>query len=146
MGKRITPGLGESAERVLRASGDPFAGDDALSHLLPANYRQHMIESGMDLDAKAFNMFFTKSDAFVTSAKGPVTPPKHVSLLDYEIELALTSGGRSSRKVTVTRERPGDSRPRRRHCERLTPATRAAAANAILQGQELSRLARSAPG
>ncbi len=54
-----------------------------------ANYRQHMIESGMDPDAKAFNMFFTKSDASVTSAKGTVTPPKHVSLLDYEIELAL---------------------------------------------------------
>ncbi len=28
-----------------------------------ANYRQHMIESGMDPDAKLFNMFFTKSDA-----------------------------------------------------------------------------------
>ena len=25
-----------------------------------ANYRQHMIESGLDPDAKTFNMFFTK--------------------------------------------------------------------------------------
>ncbi len=54
-----------------------------------ANYRQHMIESGMNPDAKAFNMFFTKSDASIASAKGTVAPPKHVSLLDYEIELAL---------------------------------------------------------
>src|SRR5271165_3840507 len=54
-----------------------------------ANYHQHMIESGMDPDAKAFNMFFTKSDASIASAKGTVAPPKHVSLLDYEIELAL---------------------------------------------------------
>ncbi|HEX7941793.1 MAG TPA: DUF2437 domain-containing protein, partial [Gemmatimonadaceae bacterium] len=28
-----------------------------------ANYRQHMIESGVDPDAKRFNMFFEKSDA-----------------------------------------------------------------------------------
>jgi 2,4-didehydro-3-deoxy-L-rhamnonate hydrolase len=47
-----------------------------------ANYRQHMIESGMDPGAKAFNMFFTKSDASIASAKGTATPPKHVSLLD----------------------------------------------------------------
>ena len=54
-----------------------------------ANYRQHMIESGMDPDAKLFNMFFTKSDASVASARDRVTRPKHVSLLDYEIEIAL---------------------------------------------------------
>ena len=69
-----------------------------------ANYRQHMIESGMDPDAKAFNMFFTKSDASVTSAKGTVTPPKHVSLLDYEIELALIFRRPIVSAVTVTRE------------------------------------------
>ena len=54
-----------------------------------ANYRQHMLESGMDPDAKLFNMFFTKSDASVASARERVTRPKHVVLLDYEIELAL---------------------------------------------------------
>jgi 2-keto-4-pentenoate hydratase/2-oxohepta-3-ene-1,7-dioic acid hydratase in catechol pathway len=54
-----------------------------------ANYRQHMIESGMDPDAKLFNMFFTKSDASVASARDHVTRPRHVALLDYEIELAL---------------------------------------------------------
>ena len=54
-----------------------------------ANYRRHMIESGMDPDAKLFNMFFTKSDASVASAHGRVTRPSHVVLLDYEIELAL---------------------------------------------------------
>ena len=69
-----------------------------------ANYRQHMIESGMDPDAKAFNMFFTKSDASVTSAKGTVTPPKHVSLLDYEIELALVFRRPIASTATVTRE------------------------------------------
>ena len=69
-----------------------------------ANYRQHMIESGMDPDAKAFNMFFTKSDASVASAKGTVTPPKHVSLLDYEVELALVFRRPIVSATTVTRE------------------------------------------
>src|SRR5580693_2140483 len=54
-----------------------------------ANYRQHMIESGMDPDAKLFNMFFTKSDASISPARGLVRRPQHVALLDYEIELAL---------------------------------------------------------
>ena len=69
-----------------------------------ANYRQHMIESGMDPDAKAFNMFFTKSDASIASAKGTVTPPKHVSLLDYEVELAMIFRRPIVSAVTVTRE------------------------------------------
>src|SRR5271166_2554718 len=67
-----------------------------------ANYRQHMIESGMDPDAKPFNMFFTKSDASIASAKGTVAPPKHVSLLDYEIELALVFRRAVRGPVTVT--------------------------------------------
>jgi 2-keto-4-pentenoate hydratase/2-oxohepta-3-ene-1,7-dioic acid hydratase in catechol pathway len=67
-----------------------------------------MIESGMDPDAKAFNMFFTKSDASVTSAKGTVTPPKHVSLLDYEIELALVFRRPIASAATVTREQLRD--------------------------------------
>ncbi len=73
-----------------------------------ANYRQHMIESGMDPDAKPFNMFFTKSDASVASAKGTVKPPKHVSLLDFEIELALVFRRPISSAVTVTRDQLKD--------------------------------------
>ena len=69
-----------------------------------ANYRQHMIESGMDPDAKLFNMFFTKSDASVASARDRVTRPKHVSLLDYEIELALVFRRAIDKPVAVTPE------------------------------------------
>ena len=47
-----------------------------------ANYRRHMIESGMDPDAKAFNMFFTKADASISPAIGVVQRPTHVALLD----------------------------------------------------------------
>lgn len=56
------------------------------------NYRQHMIESGMDPDAKHFNMFFTKSSASVHVPKGQIVKPRQVQLLDYEIELCLVLG------------------------------------------------------
>ena len=67
-----------------------------------ANYRQHMIELGLDPDAKTFNMFFTKSDASISAANGIVHRPAHVALLDYEIELALVFRRSVSSPVTVT--------------------------------------------
>jgi 2-keto-4-pentenoate hydratase/2-oxohepta-3-ene-1,7-dioic acid hydratase in catechol pathway len=63
-----------------------------------------MVESGMDPDAKLFNMFFTKADASVCSGREKVTRPAHVKLLDYEIELALVFRRPISSAVTVTRE------------------------------------------
>ena len=54
-----------------------------------------MIKSGINPDAKLFNMFFTKSDASIGSAHEVVARPPHVKLLDYEIELALVFRGRS---------------------------------------------------
>jgi 2-keto-4-pentenoate hydratase/2-oxohepta-3-ene-1,7-dioic acid hydratase in catechol pathway len=73
-----------------------------------ANYRQHMIESGMDPDAKLFNMFFTKADASVCSGREAVTRPAHVKLLDYEIELALVFRRPISSATTVTPETLSD--------------------------------------
>ena len=96
-----------------------------------ANYRQHMIESGMDPDAKPFNMFFTKSDASISPARGSVQRPKHVMLLDYEIELALVFRRPISSSVAVTQDRRHDR-------ERSQRTGRPASADAILQGQELS--------
>ena len=69
-----------------------------------ANYRQHMIESGLDPAAKTYNMFFTKSDASVAPAIGTLRRPPHVSLLDYEIELALVFRRAIQSPVSVTRE------------------------------------------
>jgi 2,4-diketo-3-deoxy-L-fuconate hydrolase len=54
-----------------------------------ANYRQHMIESGMDPDAKTYNMIFTKARSSIAPADTDVIRPAHVTLLDYEIELGL---------------------------------------------------------
>ena len=69
-----------------------------------ANYRQHMIESGVDPDAKRFNMFFEKSDASISAPVGSIVRPTHVRLLDYEVELALVFRQAISGPVTVTRE------------------------------------------
>ena len=69
-----------------------------------ANYRQHMIESGLDPDAKTFNMFFTKTDASISPAIGEVRRPAHVALLDYEIELALIFRRAIQGPVTVKTE------------------------------------------
>src|SRR5208283_2046278 len=54
-----------------------------------ANYRQHMIESGMDPDAKSFNMIFTKAQSCIAPANTNVLRPSRVRFLDYEIELGL---------------------------------------------------------
>lgn len=54
-----------------------------------ANYRQHMIESGMDPDVKTYNMIFTKAQSCLAPADTDVIRPRQVQFLDYEIELGL---------------------------------------------------------
>jgi 2,4-diketo-3-deoxy-L-fuconate hydrolase len=54
-----------------------------------ANYRQHMVESGMDPDVKAFNMIFTKAPSCIVPADSDLVRPRHVRFIDYEIELGL---------------------------------------------------------
>lgn len=56
---------------------------------LGANYRQHMIESGLDPDVKTFNMVFTKAPSCIVPATSDVVRPRRVRFLDYEIELGL---------------------------------------------------------
>ncbi len=67
-----------------------------------ANYRQHMIESGMDPDAKKFNMIFTKAPSCIVAANSPLILPKNVRFLDYEIELGLIVKRDLSKAITVT--------------------------------------------
>ncbi|UXA18090.1 fumarylacetoacetate hydrolase family protein [Mycobacterium sp. SMC-4] len=69
-----------------------------------ANYRQHAIESGMDPDKRTFNLFFDKTDAAVTGPSARITRPAHVTLLDYEIELALVLRRKVTAPTTVTVE------------------------------------------
>jgi 2-keto-4-pentenoate hydratase/2-oxohepta-3-ene-1,7-dioic acid hydratase in catechol pathway len=112
---RTTAALIEHYATTLPATqGEPIALND-IELLSPvttpcrifcqgANYRQHMIESGLDPDSKTFNMFFTKSDASVAAPVGTVQRPTHVALLDYEIELALVFRRTIDSPVTVIRE------------------------------------------
>ncbi len=103
---------GESDWRNAQAAPIPLSTLEFLSPITTpcrifcqgANYRQHMIESGLDPDAKSFNMFFTKSDASVAPAVGTVRRPPHVLLLDYEVELALVFRQPIQSPVSVTRE------------------------------------------
>lgn len=67
-----------------------------------ANYRQHMIESGMNPDDKSFNMFFNKSSASVCAGGSDITRPKHVQLLDYEVELGLVIGSDTNTEIEIT--------------------------------------------
>jgi 2,4-diketo-3-deoxy-L-fuconate hydrolase len=67
-----------------------------------ANYRQHMIESGMNPDIKKYNMIFTKSPACIVPADSEVVRPKQVQFLDYEIELGLVLGRGIETCQTIT--------------------------------------------
>ena len=67
-----------------------------------ANYRQHMIELGMDPDAKKFNMIFTKASSCIVPADSPLIKPANVRFLDYEIELGLVLKRDITGKVSVT--------------------------------------------
>src|SRR6478672_4922448 len=67
-----------------------------------ANYRQHMIESGMDPDVKKFNMIFTKSPDCIVAADADVVMPGQVRFLDYEIELGLVLKRSIQSRQTIT--------------------------------------------
>ncbi len=54
-----------------------------------ANYRQHMLESGVDPNAKTYNMIFTKAASCIAPANTDVVRPQRVRFLDYEVELGL---------------------------------------------------------
>ncbi|MEM7136074.1 MAG: fumarylacetoacetate hydrolase family protein [Myxococcota bacterium] len=72
-----------------------------------ANYRDHMIEAGMDPDSKAFNMFFRKASSCLCGANDAIEKPAHVKLLDYEVELGLVMG----RDITSPETFSGDELP-----------------------------------
>ena len=122
-GGQITPIPGEFAttgdfvSRVrvadLAALAGPTLDAEAVEILAPvtrnqrficqgANYRQHMIESGVDPDAKKYNMIFTKAPSCIVSATSDVIRPAEVRFLDYEIELGLVLRREIRGKVAVT--------------------------------------------
>ena len=102
---------GETANRALaskRTTRLPV-GDLRLLHPTPqarifcqgANYRSHMVESGLDPD-RTFNMLFTKSTASLNGPDDPIVRPAHVQLLDYEVELGIVLGKAITGPTEVT--------------------------------------------
>jgi len=98
---RTTGDLVEHASAHDLSSLDaPTLGEDEVRLLSPvtrnqqficqgANYRTHMLESGIDPDVKSFNMIFRKASSCIVPADSDVVRPPNVALLDYEIELGL---------------------------------------------------------
>ncbi|MGF6781900.1 fumarylacetoacetate hydrolase family protein [Paraburkholderia sp. GAS334] len=97
----------------LAVLSDPMLSESEVQWLSPvtanqqficqgANYRQHMIESGMDPDVKKFNMIFTKATSCIVPANSPVVKPNEVQFLDYEIELGLVLKRDVTSRATVT--------------------------------------------
>lgn len=53
------------------------------------NYESHVRESGLDPRNFPFNTIFTKASSCITGPTDDVIRPRHVQLLDFEIELGL---------------------------------------------------------
>lgn len=66
-----------------------------------ANYRQHMIESGIDPNAMTFNMFFMKASSIV-AADSEIVHPRRSRFVDYEVELGLVIGRDLTNETRVT--------------------------------------------
>lgn len=128
-GERVTPVPGDFATTAEFIEANPVAGLPTISGgALPlsavkclspvtanqqficqgANYRQHMIESGVDPDAKHFNMIFTKAQSCICAADSDLVKPAHVRFLDYEIELGLVLKRDVTAKVSVTDDNLAD--------------------------------------
>lgn len=93
---------GREAARALTA--DQASIDFKEVHVLPpvtsnqqficqgTNYESHVRESGIDPHSLPFNTLFTKAPSCISGPYDDVIRPKHVKLLDYEIELGLVLG------------------------------------------------------
>lgn len=66
-----------------------------------ANYRKHMIESGMNPDDKNFNMIFTKASSAMAPYNTDVIRPPMSNLLDYEVELGVVMRSTITGPVSV---------------------------------------------
>ncbi|MGB5810436.1 MAG: fumarylacetoacetate hydrolase family protein [Polyangiales bacterium] len=101
-GELVTSGLDEIRATHRERAGErlPLSTVELLSPITEnqqvlcqgANYRQHMIEAGVNPDAKGFNMFFRKASSCLCGASATIRKPAHVQLLDYEVELGLVVG------------------------------------------------------
>lgn len=70
--------------------------------LLGLNYPCHAIESGVSPRRVTFNTIFTKAPSSLCGAHDAIIRPRHVRLLDYEVELGLVLRSAPPPGLTVT--------------------------------------------
>lgn len=108
----LRDGRGAAREAATRAD-TPTIGEGEVEILSPitrnqqfvcqgVNYRDHMIEGGLDPDAKTFNMIFRKASSCIAPPSTDIIRPARVRLLDYEIELGIVLGREITGPVEVT--------------------------------------------
>jgi 2,4-didehydro-3-deoxy-L-rhamnonate hydrolase len=72
------------------------------------NYANHVREVGRDPASVVNNVFFRKASSCIAPADTDIIKPKHVLLLDYEIELGLVLRKGFDGPITVTPETVGE--------------------------------------
>lgn len=66
------------------------------------NYRDHMLESGIDPEQQPYNVIFRKASSCLAPADTDIVRPAAVRLLDYEVELGLVIGREIRGPIEVT--------------------------------------------
>lgn len=103
-GREAAARAAESPERI------PLSGVRLLSPVTAPcsivcqglNYADHRAESGMSAARPPFNTLFMKADSSLSGPFDPILRPRHVRLLDYEIELGLVIGRAIDAPVRLT--------------------------------------------
>ena len=72
------------------------------------NYANHVREVGRDPASVVNNVFFRKASSCIVPADSDIIQPKHVLLLDYEIELGLVLRKGFDSPIKVTAETVGE--------------------------------------
>lgn len=68
------------------------------------NYSSHLREVGINSGKLPFNTFFRKASSCLSAADTDIIRPRHVRLLDYEVELGLVLKRAISGPVKITRD------------------------------------------
>ena len=109
-GELLTSGLGEVRARAAAPPELAWSEVELSSPITSnqqlvcqgLNYRSHLVETGQDPDARTFNLFFRKASSALAPATADIVRPRHVELLDYELELGLVIGRAIDGPLDVT--------------------------------------------
>lgn len=105
-GREAAARAGEAPERIALSSVRLLSPVTAPCSIVcqGLNYDEHRKESGAHSGRPPFNLFFMKADSSLSGPNDDVIRPRHVKLLDYELELGLVIGKPITGPVRVTTE------------------------------------------